>query len=162
MFKKSHTKFSLRFKHWSRKSYAAFKSIGRQVTIGRLKTVVADTLLGKQKNILSIFVTAWANNNEAQEHEWDNPPDEELLLELSCVPVLQNTKTYGGFVKPHYIITIYLWLKAFVYKAFSFFYFNYSMVSFRVERSETGESHMNSRDFSALLRNDEKLLKPIK
>ena len=157
--KKENKSISLRFRQWSRKSYAAFKSIGRQVTIGRLKSVVADTLLGKQKNIISIFITAWKNDNKAQENEWDAPPDEELLLELFYAPALQNTKIYCGFTKPYYIINIYLWLKVFVYKVFSFFYFNYDSASCR---ADGWTSHMNYADFSALLRNDEKLLKPIK
>ncbi|WP_346237548.1 hypothetical protein ABDK00_000515 [Niabella insulamsoli] len=45
-----HNQRSLRFRRWSRKSYAAFHSIGKHVTIGNLKNIVADTLLGKQKN----------------------------------------------------------------------------------------------------------------
>ena len=39
---------ALRFRRWSRKSYAVFASIGRQVTIGHLRNCVADRSLVKQ------------------------------------------------------------------------------------------------------------------
>ncbi|MFT3902571.1 MAG: hypothetical protein QM727_05330 [Niabella sp.] len=55
MFAKKHIKTSLRFRQWSRKSYATFYSVGRHVTIGQLKCVVADKLLGKQKNLIPEF-----------------------------------------------------------------------------------------------------------
>ena len=121
MFKKFHTKLSLRFKKWSRKSYAAFKSIGRHVTIGSLKNVVADALLRKQKNVLSIFITSWKNNDEARDNEWDNPPEEGLLLELYSLTISQQKKFDNGHLKPQIIIKNYLWLKAVVINTFSFF-----------------------------------------
>lgn len=43
------TKHLLRFRHWSRKAYAAFASIGRYVTIGCLRKCVADSSLSKQE-----------------------------------------------------------------------------------------------------------------
>ena len=48
MRKKFIKKNSLRFRRWSHKSYAAFASIGRNVTIGRLSKGVADSSLRKQ------------------------------------------------------------------------------------------------------------------
>ena len=48
MKKKFISKTSLRFRRWSHKSYAAFASIGRNVTIGRLSKGVADSSLRKQ------------------------------------------------------------------------------------------------------------------
>ena len=45
MKKKFISKTSLRFRRWSHKSYAAFASIGRNVTIGRLSKGVADRSL---------------------------------------------------------------------------------------------------------------------
>ena len=114
-------RLSLRFTKWSRKSYAAFKSVGRHVTIGRLKNVIADALLGKQTNILSIFTTAWKQENESNENEWSQPPDEELLLELCSFSLSQNTKIDCSFIKPQ-CTNIFSWLKAVVHNAFSFFY----------------------------------------
>ena len=48
MKKKFISKTSLRFRRWSHKSYAAFASIGQNVTIGRLSKGVADSSLRKQ------------------------------------------------------------------------------------------------------------------
>ena len=45
-----HTHASLRFRRWSHKRYAAFVSLGREVTIGSLKKRVADQSLRKQQN----------------------------------------------------------------------------------------------------------------
>lgn len=116
-------KFSLRFKKWSRKSYAAFKSVSRHVTIGCLKNIVADALLGKQKNILSIFTIAWKKENSFCDDEWHDPPDEELLSELFYLPSLQVERSYCGIIEnpPNF----YAWLKAVVYKRFQLFLFPY-------------------------------------
>ena len=50
MKKKFIQKTSLRFRRWSHRSYAAFASIGRDVTIGHLSKGVADSSLRKQTN----------------------------------------------------------------------------------------------------------------
>ena len=39
----------VRFRCWSRKGYAAFASLGRQVTIGQLHLNVTERSLSKQK-----------------------------------------------------------------------------------------------------------------
>lgn len=44
----------LRFRRWSRKAYAAFASIGRQVTIGCLRKNVADSALRKQNAVQTL------------------------------------------------------------------------------------------------------------
>lgn len=49
MKKTSPAKHIIRFRRWSRKSYAAFASIGRCVTIGCLRKSVADSSLSKQR-----------------------------------------------------------------------------------------------------------------
>ncbi len=41
---------TIRFRKWSRKAYAVFASIGRNVTIGCLPKSVADSSLSKQKS----------------------------------------------------------------------------------------------------------------
>lgn len=46
---------SLRFRRWSRHSYAAFCSIGRHVTIGRLASDIVDASLRKEKSVHSRF-----------------------------------------------------------------------------------------------------------
>ncbi len=55
------TTSALRFKQWSRKNYASFVSIGREVTIGQLHYQLADSSLAKQttyrKNLPTQFMT---------------------------------------------------------------------------------------------------------
>lgn len=95
---KSHLqKTSLRFKQWSRKAYAAFKSVGRHVTIGSLKNVVADALLGKQKNSLNTFTITREKENGFCITEWNGPPPEELQETL--IPVIPAKKSYDRNVE---------------------------------------------------------------
>lgn len=54
MKKKPAHKQNIRFRRWSRKGYAAFASIGRQVTIGCLRKNVADSSLRKQDAVQTI------------------------------------------------------------------------------------------------------------
>lgn len=49
MKKTVRTGHTIRFRRWSRKAYAAFASIGRWVTIGRLRKNVVDKSLSKQR-----------------------------------------------------------------------------------------------------------------
>ncbi len=44
---------TLRFQQWSRKGYAIFSSLGREVTIGQLHYNVAEQSLNKQKSIIN-------------------------------------------------------------------------------------------------------------
>ena len=93
---KSHLqKSSLRFKQWSRKAYAAFKSVGRHVTIGSLKNVVADALLGKQKNSYNIYFIAWEKGNDYCSNEWNEQPPEELP-ETFILPTIPTKKIITG------------------------------------------------------------------
>ncbi|GAB3423877.1 hypothetical protein [Niabella aquatica] len=92
MFAQTHSTTSLRFKGWSRKSYAAFYSVGRHVTIGNLKSVVADTFLGKQKN--SFFY-----NDEVKPEQEEgcpaDPPDDWLQLLAELPSGIQNTFSFN-------------------------------------------------------------------
>ena len=54
MHKKKANKKTIRFRRWSRKTYAAFASIGRQVTIGYLRKNVADSSLRKQNSVQTL------------------------------------------------------------------------------------------------------------
>lgn len=101
-------KISLRFKQWSRKSYAAFTSMGRHVTIGNLKSIVADVLLGKQKNALSIPFQSLFEQYLYEEEERQHPPDELLLLELFLHPCLQQKQTSGSCVKKQRAYTLFI------------------------------------------------------
>lgn len=123
MFAKNKIHPSLRFKRWSRKSYAIFCSIGRHVTIGNLKNIIADTLLRKQRNIFSVFIDV----NKVGEQEVTPlsaiPPDDVLQLELHLIPQLQNHIEYCGYAAFNNNHKYFLWLKASIYKAFSHFHF---------------------------------------
>ncbi len=86
--------FSLRFTQWSRKSYAVFRSIGKHITIGNLKNIVADILLGKQKNTVTTFCQAAETEEGRVQNRSEEPPDNLLLLELIPIPVIQQEVIY--------------------------------------------------------------------
>ena len=86
MFKQLHKQKSLRFRKWSRKSYAAFQSIGKHVTIGNLKNIVADTFLGKQTNTVALAVDAYTTNGNEEEDKTEWPPEEDLQLLMQLLP----------------------------------------------------------------------------
>lgn len=120
MFAQTHTRSSLRFRGWSRKSYAAFYSVGRHITIGNLKTVVADTFLGKQQNIFSLSPGKDEMQTRGEERSPDPPLDELPLF----APVFLTTSTVRMKYKKEYVqysYCIYTWLMAVI--AFSHFYF---------------------------------------
>lgn len=120
---KSHLqKSSLRFKQWSRKAYAAFKSVGRHVTIGSLKNVVADALLGKQKNSYNIYFIAWEKGNDYCSNEWNEQPPEELP-ETFILPTIPTKKIYYRNVKNTISVNLYSGLKAVSIKRFQLFLF---------------------------------------
>lgn len=122
MLYQSPKRTSLRFRRWSRKSYASFITIGRLITIGRVKSIVADSLLRKQKrtvppfNILSFFL-------ENALAELDDPPEVELSLQLT-VPLFYNKKNYDERFMASPLKPVFSkWLKASTPMAFSHFYF---------------------------------------
>lgn len=92
MFSISHTAPTLRFKRWSRKSYAAFFSVGRHVTIGNLKTVVADTFLRKQKNTISLDEGLLYETKETEYENSSPPPDDLQLIFSGLLPILFKRK----------------------------------------------------------------------
>ena len=95
MFAQQHKHSYLRFRGWSRKSAAAFHSVGKHVTIGNLKTVIADSFLGKQNNI---FSTRWeaAGMPISDKEKTEDPPDDALLTEgIVLLPVASTLKGAG-------------------------------------------------------------------
>ncbi|MCH5599718.1 hypothetical protein [Niabella ginsengisoli] len=114
MFTQAHTISALRFRRWSRKSYAAFQSIGRHVTIGNLKNIVADTFLGKQKNTSATIVVDIAQKEI--EEEMSDPPDDIINLFPENLPLIPKSicvKT-AHF---NFYIHIYSWLIALLLSA---------------------------------------------
>ncbi|MGN0036284.1 MAG: hypothetical protein ACI36X_03580 [Bacteroidaceae bacterium] len=83
---------TLRFRRWSRKGYAAFCSMGRVVSIGRLKKSIADASLGKQ-GLTSLHPNTCAAGNQPSDTADDNgggpaiPPDLPEK-ELHTLPIL--------------------------------------------------------------------------
>jgi|GEM_PF-4649437 len=91
-------KNTLRFRRWSRKSYAGFLTIGRQVTIGRLKGIVADTLLPKQGNLkIALRTFSFSFSDDVGESVHEPPPEDESQL-LQILSVYKNTEKYYGDV----------------------------------------------------------------
>lgn len=75
-----HTNSSFRFRHWKRKAWAAFNSIGRHVTIGQLKAVVTDVLLGKQTVLQPSCAPIRGKEDAAATTATEDPP------ESGCLP----------------------------------------------------------------------------
>ncbi|HOZ83858.1 MAG TPA: hypothetical protein PK191_00120 [Niabella sp.] len=123
MFTRRHKRKALRFRQWRRKSFAAFHSIGKHITIGNLKIIVADTLLGKQNTIDNINTVFSVNNLENIFEDTDDPLTEVQLLMLA-IPCFSPKNNNGeGFILP--LIYFSKWLKATPVVAFShFFYFS--------------------------------------
>lgn len=93
MIIKKHRIPSIRFRQWSRKSYALFKSVGKHVTIGKIKNVIADRLLNKQNNLFSLATYIF---DIAQKEENDDLFKNEVIQN----PLLdfQNNSTLADFV----------------------------------------------------------------
>lgn len=65
----------LRFRRWSRKSYAMFLSMGKCVTIGYLKKSVIEASLNKQQAPISYTYTNQEDLNTSAEEESGSSPD---------------------------------------------------------------------------------------
>ncbi len=80
IFNKLH--YTIRFRQWSRKAYAAFCSLGRNVTIGTLRKSVIEASLSKVKSgtssIASIFITE-------KDSSWEK---DSLDTESGCTDIL--------------------------------------------------------------------------
>lgn len=77
-------KHTIRFRHWSRKGYAVFCSLGKCVTIGNLKKEIADVSLGKQENVCTAFSVCSSMREEdaGGEYEEETAPVESMLQML--------------------------------------------------------------------------------
>lgn len=95
----------MRFRRWSRKSCAVFSSIGRHVTIGNLKSIIADTLLGKQQNICALTVEEKKSDNRAESSPPEDPPDELFLSEINLIHTLNYGNDYCSNVAHTFTVT---------------------------------------------------------
>lgn len=127
MFAQTHSTRSFRFRSWSRKSYGAFNSIGRHVTIGNLKNIVADTLLRKQKTVeTDVYIVSSAENYF---EEWDDPFEDQQQQLLALAAVTHYKKNACGQHKQFPGLLYNRWLEATIYVAFGHFSFNYKAKS---------------------------------
>ncbi len=85
---------SLRFKRWSRKSYAAFVSLHHEVTIGNLSAHVSDRICQKQDNtsVFFLFSDAAIDDASYEKAVLDdiNPDEDTLALQLAGYSVFSS------------------------------------------------------------------------
>ena len=79
---------TIRFRRWSGKGYAIFRSLHRHVTIGRVCKSIADSALSKDKNTMNLG--GGGSDTRTQKEEEAQPPEgsPELLSILSGVRII--------------------------------------------------------------------------
>ena len=77
---------TIRFRRWSGKGYAIFRSLHRHVTIGRVCKSIADSALSKDKNTMNLG--GGGSDTRTQKEEEAQPPEgsPELLSILFLFP----------------------------------------------------------------------------
>lgn len=95
-------KLSLRFRRWSRRAWAVFSSLGREVTIGTLGTALTE------KSVAKTHLPAGAiSNEEFQQHrEEAEEQDDPRLQTVELLPVLLAVPA-GAVALPVPSITTY-------------------------------------------------------
>lgn len=66
-FLKQHSNDMIRFRHWSRKAYAAFASLGKHVTIGHVCKSIAEASLCKSVKLCFITLSHYTDEKETNE-----------------------------------------------------------------------------------------------
>jgi hypothetical protein len=117
---------SLRFRRWSRKAYATFLTIGKHVTIGKIKGIVADSLLQKQKNLkpcIALYTFSFSEKDEAAIAAIEDPPEETVsVLQQYLIALPVRKEVFGArFITVR--ISRIKWLKVATHAVFSHFYF---------------------------------------
>ena len=79
---------TIRFRCWSRKGYAIFRSLHSHVTIGRVCKSIADSALSKDKNTMNLGNGSRGSDTRTQKEEEPQPPEgsPELLSILFLFP----------------------------------------------------------------------------
>ncbi len=90
---------TLRFRRWSRKSYASFKTIGREVTIGKLSIDLNSLLLKKNKSNFNSMNTI--SNLASRVLEGKSLTYEEAI-ELSLHPEKEALYSAADTIRQHY------------------------------------------------------------
>lgn len=85
---------ALRFRQFSRKAYAAFVSMHREVTIGRVSRIICDKELLKSGTsvaaLMALCFMSAINSLAAETDSISDPPDDALQLRLQEVQVLSH------------------------------------------------------------------------
>ena len=84
-----HKSHSIRFRHFSRKAYAVFNSIHKQISIGKTCATLADKSLLKSKTIDSL--TTWETFIELKNQDEDD--ENTFLVDLHIVELLTAIQT---------------------------------------------------------------------
>ncbi len=89
-------KIQFRFKHWSRKGYAVFSSLGKQISIGRIIISVALLISGISEAILTELIKIYTK--ESEEEELDEVLTDESYLQLITVPVAECSRAIDNLI----------------------------------------------------------------
>lgn len=99
----THKQTSIRFKRWSRKSYAVFAGIHKVISIGALSAVISEKSLKKVKSGALSFLFF---NNELFHSENDEAELEfslnEIQLAVISTPAISNVNCHQEIIKLHY------------------------------------------------------------
>ncbi len=86
-----HDNSSVRFKRYSRKSYASFASIGRIITIGTLSAQIADAQMLKSKTPSLDHTASQLSTTSALIDKDDNKDTPLTLSSIIAILTLENT-----------------------------------------------------------------------
>jgi hypothetical protein len=96
------SKFSVRFRRWTRSAYAVFASLGKAISIGNLRIEMAgQTLFRGLENITKIFTADIDEASESEDLGQVLPAEVLVAAEMSFIPV---SKEIEAGIVPYYNI----------------------------------------------------------
>ncbi|MCQ2607189.1 MAG: hypothetical protein MJ197_00670 [Bacteroidales bacterium] len=117
-------KQTFRFHRWNRANYSAFMSIGKQITIGRVNTEVADGLL-RDQHIKEIFTSEFMNGSSDDDDSSGGDENILTLLEQTILcPTQLTTEACPASCKSSYFVNsnpIFWWPQSigfFIFKSY--------------------------------------------
>ncbi|MGL5319170.1 MAG: hypothetical protein ACRC9Q_10860 [Bacteroidales bacterium] len=92
----------IRFRRWSRKSYAIFCGLGKQISIGRLSCGIADLALSKNQRLAG-KTDLLSTSSYPNPHEFSDSDHEEhlVLTLLSDVCMAENLPAVSSFASSY-------------------------------------------------------------
>lgn len=111
MIKNVHKITIFRFRRWSRNAAAVFGSIGRFVTIGRLKASIADASLGKQGNFFTDDFRNIVQLLKELSEQKEEVLEENTMLEICLSTSVYSAENQGGALARRYFSKQYYRLK---------------------------------------------------